>query len=718
MQPIANRSARDVTGDASSTRPSGSEIRCFGCKALLNSYCSVDVKRNSWVCSLCGKVNKSGLEDVRLVELQTASPAVELRFHDSARKLSADKKDGSQLVMVVVDATLDQEDFNQLRGCILSFLKSLDPDTYVCIITFSAVVSVYYLTSKDVAEADIISIAPRKSSTPVNRTNSFKGSSGENGDEKSYIMHVDQCMNKVENIMDTINPYLAIYPDHMRPRCIISAIEVAQSIMNEANYTHNRIVVCTGGACTFGPGSRPADDHPEYYRLEREAKRYNEDLSKKLARQEIVVDIVGAGHCPIDVPKLYPLSQNTGGTLQIYEDFGAEYMACLNGLMRTRMGKNAIMDFHMSEYLEIEHIIGPVKSLALLDISNLQSNAIGLTTLNEDQGVAVMLEVKSDIPVSEVYFQAEVSYVTVKGEHVHQIFTTKMEVTNSGVDFLASIDPIAIGVMLMKTSLLKIRKAGYTTKTIRAVKKHIGEKLYQVCQQFSPRVDKSSMFKRSRYLVEGKLGVLAELLYHLQRSSALSEGGAHLDERMTMFSRLISAGVTMSSRMIWPYLIRVTSDGLEEGPAVDFSSQLYDTFALDCGTHIFVWIKDTVKDKDEVFMKYSVQLKGLSQGRFPRPEIFKCEEKSPNARYIQGKLIPLRRDSISDQVKQFPILGNVEGIEEYRAKLEVAFPCTDECTFKEWCHQLHLTSEYAFSTPRTWAQINSSASGTSPLKIV
>jgi len=642
-------------------------------------------------------------------------------------------RESKQLLVIVIDLTLDEDESSNLGQCIIKLLQSIPPNTHIAIIGFSSVVSIYHLSPGNVAESDIVESTHGDSDRLLN----VKLDESRLG---RYVMPVSACINQVSTILRSANNYYQDVPIHLRPRCLITAIHAAWRLIyltlmspsasrNRENHNDGfclkRVMVCAGGACNFGPGAGAPSDlhlHPDAKRrIDKDAIEHNEDLAKDLTRVGALVDIFGAGCCPLNVPTLYPLTQNTGGALQVYEGFGEEYLSCLLAAFRRFTGKEATMDFRVSEGIEIEHVIGPIKLLTgatKRSSSCMTHNAVCMTSVERGHGVAVSFKLKRDLAFESAYFQIEICTQGCTSGHGdtpgngfrHRVVTSEISVTEDGREFIASIDPTAIGVMIAKKSLLSVRKAMYTQKTIQSLKKEIGKRMYDIGYKFSPRVSGQSMWSKPLCVLKEKLAVLAEILYHFCRCPAMSDSTGHIDEKIVLFARLISADMATSVLMIWPRLtvIQPSPSGhvvvAENVAAVDIVTQMHNTLVLDCGTSVYVWMKRSMVDKDVSDENcYRNFIEDLTRGRFPSPHTYLCPENSPNFRYIQAKLVPLRKDHPDEQTRQLPALNSVdEGrLKEIRAHLLTSFQYTDEPSFLEWCKQHNITVNQPLSTRGT-----------------
>ena len=160
------------------------------------------------------------------------------------------------------------------------------------------------------------------------------------------------------------------------------------------------------------------------------------------------------------------------------------------------------------------------------------------------------------------------AYPTLDGAVHHRVITTSVSVTGSGREFILSVDPLVAGVVLAKRSLVHVRKAGYTPKAISRLKKELGNLVYEMSRNFSPKIRSQYLFSKSTCVVKEELAVLAEFVYHLCRSTVMS-ANVHVDEKMIFVAQLLSSDVTKSILMIWPRCLSLTSVRSVDLPCAD-----------------------------------------------------------------------------------------------------------------------------------------------------
>ena len=637
---------------------------------------------------------------------------------------------GSQIrsqCVILVDTTLETDQYSALTEGLVETLASIPQDTHVGLVGFSSAVEVFDIEEGDksvtrsvvgtpnlTGAVDLREIIGTDNSTSSSNNSSSGRGRGSGSRVDCFVRKVEACRGDVCSVLRSIRP------NHERPRSLVAAVDLARQLLVEAQVAHkvmgatggkpttsglclNRIMVLTGGNCTCGPGAMPLEDHPDYLRLEREAEEFIERLAQKLTKSSIIVDVFGAGHRPLDVPALYPLTQNTGGSLLMYEEFGQEYFSCLKASFTRFVGIHAVVDFRLSDELEVEQIIGPIKALSPnqhggvfepSDYSSLSENAVEMTSVEKGHGVAIAFRVKRDIPGAKVALQVDVKYIAMDGSRKHRVINASISVTDSGREFILSVDPLVTGVMLAKKSLVNIRKQGFTPKAVTKLRRELGNHVYDVSRKFSAKIASGGLFSKPTCVVKDELATFAEFVYHLTRTMVMSTNG-HVDEKMIFVAQLLSSNITKSILMIWPRCLSLTPTGPVPLPSADMTLQMRDSFLLDCGTDCFVWTrKETAKGEGEsCFRKYKDFIAHmLTKGRFPMPQIHLCREGSPNARYIQSRLMPLRQDAPEDIERQYPLLATVdmETRKKYMSDLISTYHCTDEPSFKEWCTGIHL----------------------------
>ncbi|QDZ23977.1 protein transport protein SEC23 [Chloropicon primus] len=751
----------------------GSGVRCVRCRAMASRYCHVAEDRVTWRCALCGQQNKVKEADAsRLLLMQTNHDNGDDEENHGSVSVMEWVSDASVSVKVrrtlvlLIDVTLDADHFEMLRVGLLDFLGKVlgnkDGPSRLAMASFGSVATLYHLGEEEGGEEATTSSVVEGDAFPVSLQGCIGGEEGQRGlavatleaNLQRYFLEVnrtegggvssgerERVLRRVERTLRAISPFSSRRntPNHERPRCLVGSLSLVskaikmcewslddgqQGGLGGSNQNLTSIMVVGGGNCTKGPGSIPSEDHPKFIHLEREALSFIEELAEFLTERSVVVDIFGAGHVSLDVPCLYPLTQNTGGCLMMYETFGKDLFAALESAYNRFIGTSAVMDFHLSaDHFNVDQIVGPIKPVSAKNRrraiaegnggssggggSLLSDNAVELTSVEYDHGITLSLSMRADIPGDSTFFQVEVWYASLDGCWRHRVITSRISVTSSGREFILSVDPLAVGVTLAKKAMVDIRKAKYSRKVVDGVKKDLADRIYDIARNFSPKVRGDSggivarFFSKPTCLLKEELAILAEFVYHLGRTVAFTEN-AHRDEKTCFVAHFLRCGVESCARMVWPRCLTLGPQGPVALPAADIALQMEQHFLMDCGLDCFVWVKSNsavgstaVGDRERsILAKYNEYMwHFMLRGRFPAPEMHLCMEGTGNARYLQSRLIPTRQDTPEEQADQVRGLGSLEpGLRNaHITSLVSSFHCTDEPSFREWCRQTSLS---------------------------
>ena len=737
-----------------------SALRCTNakCKANANPFCEirqVDKGPWTWRCAMCGTTNAVKPEDEEQLMHQTkkGNEAFEIAF--DADEANGDPSNAKRSLVLLVDVTLDEDHMDRVCRGLVDFLrKVLDPamaesrPSRVALATFGSSATFFHLgddfsgSSLDVASGDAFPVSLQADDHNAGLANATLRSNHER-----YFAHNNNNNNNSETLLAKVEKALlsctsyaadAAIPCPARPRCLVGALGLVSKLIRASEWSlpghhGHHVMVVTGGHCTIGPGSLPEDDTPDYLPLEREALAAIDRLAERVMSQNLVLDIFGGGHVGLDVPALYPLTQNTGGCVLMYETFGRDYFSAMVGAYARINGARGVLDLRLSsDYLVVDQIMGPIKPISAANRGVfyrgsgesgdlLTENAVELTTVEESHGITFSFSLKTDIPKDSVFLQAEVWYYDTRGGGGwrHRVVTERVRVTSSGREFVLSIDSRAIGVLIAKKTLVAMRKAKYSPPMVATLKKGVATEIYEMSRNFSPKVARGAglgqLWTKPVCVLQDDLATLAEFVYHFGRCTAL-RADAHLDEKMCFVALFLRLGTAAAAAMVWPRCLLVDLEGnaghslnhrpVTALPAADALVELVPHFVMDCGTDCFVFVRasrgGTGGDNGNgngnggggggegegarrVFEGYYDYMRRQEVGgRFPVPRVHLCCEGRPSARHVHARLIPTRQDTPEDQGHQVRALGAMER-GRHAATLLSSLHRTDEPSFKEWC---------------------------------
>jgi protein transport protein SEC23 len=279
--------------------------RCTRCLAFISGFCKVDGRDGSWSCCFCGGDNQDALLAVGAGgDLQSYPELVmsSVDYHLTAGGLgtaasyggssnNGGGKDGEREptpVVFLVDECLDDDEVAALRASMLEVVRGLPGSTKVGIATYAASVAVYDLSvTSGMASAEVV--PGTRSPTPADLHSLLYGAG-------TFLAPLSSCMAAVEAVIGSLRPAAsAAGPVHARPRCLGPALETAAALLKRGGGVPGaegssgggamevgggRVLVCTGGPATRGPGGIAVDEESELYDFEEQAaKTYIDELS-------------------------------------------------------------------------------------------------------------------------------------------------------------------------------------------------------------------------------------------------------------------------------------------------------------------------------------------------------------------------------------------------------------------------------------------------------
>ncbi|KAG0475436.1 hypothetical protein HPP92_015122 [Vanilla planifolia] len=310
--------------------------RCHNCGAYANLYSDVLIGSGQWQCVICKKLNSSDGEYIAASKNdlhhwpEFSSSAIDYVQSGNRRPGYVPVSDSrmSAPIFLVIDECLDEAHLQHLQGSLHAFVDSLPQNMRIGIITYGRTVSIYDFSEGSVATAGVL---PGASSPSEDALKTLIYGTG------IYLSAVHASLPVAHTIFSSMRPYKLNLPEASRDRCLGAAVEVALAIINGPSAEMSRgiikrpggncrILVCAGGPNTFGPGSVPSSfSHPNYPYMEKTAMKWMENLGQTAHRNNVIIDVLCAGTCPVRVPVLQPLAKCSGGTLLLHDDFGEAF---------------------------------------------------------------------------------------------------------------------------------------------------------------------------------------------------------------------------------------------------------------------------------------------------------------------------------------------------------------------------------------------------------
>ncbi|PKU70200.1 protein transport protein SEC23 [Dendrobium catenatum] len=674
--------------------------RCQNCGAYSNIYSEVLISSGQWQCVICKRLNSSdgeyiaaSKEDLRHLP-EFSSPSIDYVQSGNRRPGYVPVSDSrmSAPIFLVIDECLDEAHLQHLQGSLHAFVDSLPQNMRIGIITYGRTISIYDFSEGSVASADVL---PGGNSPSEESLKTLIYGTG------IYLSPMHASLSVVHTIFSSLRPYRLNLPEAVRDRCLGAAVEAAMAIIQGPSADMSRgiikrpggncrILVCAGGPNTYGPGSVPSFlSHPNYPYMEKTAMKWMEHLGQGAHRNNIIVDILCAGTCPVRVPVLQPLAKSSGGVLLLHDDFGEAFGVNLQRASIRAAGSHGLLEIRCSDDILVTQVIGPGEEApadAHETFKNDSSFCIQMHSVEETQSFSLSMETKGDIRNDYVYFQFAVRYWNVYQADISRVITMRLPTVDSVSQYLGSIQENVVAVLIAKRTLLHAKTAADAID----MRITVDERIKDIASKFGLLLPKSKLVRFPK-----ELSTLPEMLFHLRRGPLLGNIVGHEDERSVLRNLYLNASYELSLRMLAPLCLMHREGGtFEELPAYDLSMQSNSAVVLDHGTDVFIWLGNELTAEEgksaAALAACRTLAEELSEQRFPAPRILSFKEGSSQARYFVSRLIPAHKDPPYEQEARFPQLHTLSAGQ--RARLKASFFHTDDQSFCEWMRSLKLVA--------------------------
>ncbi|CAD5178810.1 unnamed protein product [Musa acuminata subsp. malaccensis] len=671
--------------------------RCQTCGAYSNLYCEILVGSGQWQCVICKNLNSSdgeyiapSKEDLRHWPELSSSAIDYVQNGNRPGFVPVSDTRITAPIFLVIDECLDEAHLQHLQGSLHAFADSLPPTMRLGIITYGRSVSVFDFSEGSVASADVL---PGDKSPSQESLKALLYGTG------IYLSPVHASLPVVHTIFSSLRPYKLNLPEASRDRCLGTAVEVALAIIRgpSADRTRGiikrsggncRVLVCSGGPNTYGPGSVPHSfSHPNYAYMEKTAMKWMDHLGQEALRHNTTVDILCAGTCPVRIPILQPLAKSSGGVLILHDDFGEAFGVNLQRASSRAAGSHGLFEIRCSDDILVTQVIGPGEEAAVDSHETFKRDSsfcIQMHSVEETQSFALSMETKGDIKNDYVYFQFAVRYSNIYHTDISRVITVRLPTVDSVSMYLRSIQENAAAVLIAKRTLLHAK----TFSDAIDMRLTVDERVKDIAVKYGSQLPKSRLYRFPQ-----ELSTLPESLFHLRRGPLLGNIVGHEDERSVLRNLFLNASFDLSLRMLAPRCLMHRDGGtFEELPAYDLAMQSNVAVVLDHGTEIFIWLGAELAAQEgksaAALAACRTLAEELTEHRFPAPRILAFKEGSSQARYFVSRLIPAHKDPPYEQEARFPQLRTLTP--EQRTRLKSSFLHFDDYSFCEWMRSLKL----------------------------
>ncbi|CCH59325.1 hypothetical protein TBLA_0B04910 [Henningerozyma blattae CBS 6284] len=666
------------------------------CKSILNPYCSIDPRNNSWACPICNSRNHLPTQYANMTQ---ENMPVELQS-TTVEYITNKPIQIPPIFFFVVDITTESENLDALKDSLITSLSLLPPNALVGLITYGNVVLLHDLSSEIIERCNVFRgdrdynlkeliemLTGQKPSS--SSANSMVSNKITPFSLNRFFLPLEQVEFKLNQMLENLSPDQWNVPAGHRPlRATGQALNIA-SLLLQGCYKNfaARIILFASGPATFGPGlvvsSELKDplrshndidnDHATHYK---KACKFYDSIGERVAENGHTVDIFAGCYDQIGMSEMQNMTNKTGGVLLLTDAFSTAIFKQSYLRMFSKdeegyltMAFNGTLSVKTSTDLKLQGLIGHASAVKKTDTGsrNVSDSEIGvggtstwkMSSFSPQHTFAVFFEI-TNVSAGAAMQQSRngdstrLAYTQFITTYQHSSGANRIRVTTVANQLLpfgspaiaASFDQEAAAVIMARIAVHKAESDDGAD-----VIRWIDRTLIKLCQKYADynKNDPSS------FRLAPNFSLYPQFAYYLRRSQFLSVFNNSPDE--TAFYRHIFTreDTTNSLIMIQPTL---TSFSMEDEPQpvlLDSISVkpntilLLDTFffiLIYHGEQIAQWRKAGYQDDPQysdfkaLLEEPKLEAAELLVDRFPLPRFIDTEAGGSQARFLLSKLNP------------------------------------------------------------------------------
>ncbi|KJE96351.1 hypothetical protein, variant [Capsaspora owczarzaki ATCC 30864] len=674
------------------------------CRAVLNPYCSIDVRAKLWICPFCLQRNQfpahyREISEQRLpAELLQKFSTIEYTLQRGATL--------PPIFLFVVDTCMDDEDFQALKDSLIMSLSLMPQNALVGLITYGTTVQVHEIAyaecsksyvfrgTKDFAAKQVQDLLglqtaaarpqqqqQQQQQQPGQPQQAPQPQIGGAPGTSRFLQPISECDSALTAIIEELQRDPWPVANDKRPlRSTGVALSVAVGLL-ECTFpnTGARAMLFMGGPATQGPGIAVSNELKEPIRsthdiekdnakyLKKALKHYDA-LAKRAANNGHIIDVFA---CAFDQPGLLeikPCPNLTGGHMVMGDSFNTslfkqtfQRIFAKDNKGEYKMAFGATIDVQATRELKICGMTGPGISLAKKgpcvsenDICLGGTSAWKLCGIDQATTCGFFFEVvgQHQTPVQPGQ-RALVQFTT---QYQHSSGQRRLRVTTIArnlVDAATNLGAIASGFDQEAAAVLMARIAVFRAENDEGpdVLRWLDRMLIRLCQKFADfRKDEPGSFRLAE-----NFSLYPQFMFHLRRSQFLQSFNCSPDESSYYRHKLNKEDVTNSLIMIQPTLTSFSLNGEPVPVMLDSQSiqpdriLLLDTFfyiLIFHGETIAQWRKQGYQNQPN-FENFKnllaapvAEAQQLLVSRFPLPRYIDCDQGGSQARFLLSKVNP------------------------------------------------------------------------------
>lgn len=662
-------------------------VVCAGphCKAILNPYCMIDPRSNSWTCSICKSRNHL---PTQYHNLSQENIPIELQ-QTTVEYLTTKPVQVPPIFLFVVDITTEPDNLQALKESITASLSLLPANALIGLITYGKVVQLHDFSNDTIARCNVFKGDKDYQLEPLvemltgqKMTGSIPNTQVTPFSLNRFFLPLEQIEFRFIQVLESLSQdEWSVKPGERPLRATGSALNIA-SLLLQGCYKNNaaRIIVFSSGPDTINPGlivdlelKNPIRSHHDidsgnavHYK---KAMKYYNTLADRISENGHTVDLFSGCYDQIGMSEMRKLTDRTGGVLLLTDSFSTAIFK--QSYLRLfakdeddymKMSFSAKFQVKSSKELKVQGLIGHASAVKKTSATNISDTTIGvggtstwtMGSLLPQHTYAVFFDIASNGPTPVTGDNQQLAYIQFITNYQHSSGTIRTRVTtvaNQLQSFgspliAASFDQEAAAVLISRIAVHKAE-----TEEGPDVIKWIDRTLIKLCQKYADynKNDPSS------FRLAGNFSLFPQFMYYLRRSQFLSVFNNSPDE--TAFYRHIFTreDTTNSLIMIQPTLTSFSMESEPEPVLLDSLSVKADTILLlDTFFYILIYHGETIAqwrkagyqddpqyaDFKELLEEPKLEAAELLVDRFPLPRFIDTEAGGSQARFLLSKLNP------------------------------------------------------------------------------
>lgn len=593
--------------------------------------------------------------------------------------------------MYVVDTSLDEEDMVALKEGILDSIRLLPPDALVGFITFGKNIKVYEVGLQGVISSysfhglktyKLEEIQSTLGLLPTDLRNKHDDKAQQlNYMGARFIQPASMCEYTLNTILDELVADSWPIPKAHRPlRATGAALNIGLQILKSCfDKTGARLMLFTGGPCTYGPGLIVGDQLKESIRAHHEitndtakhlkkATKYYDSMADLATASGHAVDIFIGSYDQVGLYEMASITEKTGGSIVLADAFTtAIFKQSLLKIFNrdaygdVEFGLNGSLEVKTSSNLTVSGMIGQGVALThSKDKTKVSDTAVGegnttawkLCTISPHSSYGIYFDIPKDSATTPQQQNFFIQYILY---YQHPSNTIRLKVTTIARPVLTLETDSSLSnyfdqeVALVLMGRMAINKLMKDEKN--DVMLWLDKTLIDLCVKFA----EYSKNDPQSFRLSQKFTLYPQFIFHLRRSNFIQVFNNSPDESLFYRHVFNTEDTTNSLIMIQPTLTAYELNKEPEPVLLDSISIKPDRILLlDTFFHILIYHGETIASwrrqeyqEREGFEHFKAlldaprqELGDLIYDRFPLPRFIDTEEGGSQARFLYSKLNP------------------------------------------------------------------------------